>query len=220
MYFVSSVTAALVACSCASAAVIPANPAALPQADAVCPAVEIITARGTTEPQNGSYTLRPIVQRITQAVPNTSVYDVVYPANTDFTNGPIIGARDLLKHLNESATACPATVFVFAGYSQGAMVVQRALATIPTSANEKTKAVLMFGNPAFDAAGPSAGGTAKGRGHRGTPIPLEWQARLRDYCNLRDPFCAGGNDISVHLGYPRSAAADEAVAFVTGLLRE
>ncbi|KAJ3168323.1 hypothetical protein HDU88_001763 [Geranomyces variabilis] len=226
MHISSTAAAAVVVLgSFASAAVIPSFPAITwPQASTpkitACPAIEFITARGTTEPQNGSFTLNPIVKKITQAVPSTAVYDVVYPANTDFTMGPIIGAKDLLNHFNSRATACPATHFVLAGYSQGAMIVQRALPSIPAAAADKIKAVIMFGNPAFDAAGPSAGGTAKGKGHIGTAITKEWQPKLRDFCNFNDPICAYGSDISVHLGYPRSDAAKEAVSFVTGLVRK
>ncbi|KAI8906234.1 cutinase [Powellomyces hirtus] len=203
----------------ASSASVTAIPVQL-DASAACPAVELISARGTTEPQiPGSYVLnRGPLAAIARQIPDTAIYNVVYPADTNFNTGPIIGANDLLARLNSRIVACPSTNFVLAGFSQGAMVVQRALPKIPAAAASKIKAVIMFGNPNFDASGPCADGTAKGRGHRGTPIPAEWQPKLRDYCNSGDPVCADGSNWLVHAAYGNGAAANKAVNFVVSLL--
>src|SRR5437867_2901841 len=60
-----------------------------------CAAVEVLAARGTGEPQSGSVIMGGLVNAIAQRT-SGQVYQVRYPASTDYVNGPNEGASDAL----------------------------------------------------------------------------------------------------------------------------
>ncbi|KNC97983.1 uncharacterized protein SPPG_06972 [Spizellomyces punctatus DAOM BR117] len=187
-----------------------------------CSPIEIISVRGTTEPQTGSRVMQPTIGRIMRQFPKATLYNVVYPADRDFANGPIIGAKDLMDHLTAQAAACPEQQYVLAGYSQGAMVLHRAFSSISEATFNRIPAVIMFGDPFYDPSLPSSAGTAKGQGgpRPGAPrLPQEWVAKTRDYCNAGDPVCTStGSNWLVHASYGASPQAGEAASFVISKL--
>ncbi|KAJ3049772.1 securin, sister chromatid separation inhibitor [Rhizophlyctis rosea] len=189
-----------------------------------CPSLGIISARGTSEPQSGSRGMSPIFSAITSKVSplTTKIYNVVYPANTNFATGPGIGAADVLSHLKSQSTKCPNQKFILAGYSQGAMVISQSLSQI-AAYEKRVAAVLLFGNPYYDPMGASAAGTAKGTGRKGygPAIPAAFAGKTRDYCDSGDGVCQGGGVggiTSAHLGYG-SRYASNAAAFVAAKVK-
>ncbi|ORY84487.1 cutinase [Protomyces lactucae-debilis] len=185
-----------------------------------CAAYEIIAARGTTESQRNPMGERAFVSGIMRAVPGGKKYEAVYPASFEtITVGPSIATRDMVKHLDQQAQACPGQPFVLFGYSQGAM-------SIVTLMNDRgfqkhapnMAASVLYGNPYWTRqnAGDTNAGTARtGRGTFGNmkSVPQPLRPATRDYCNKDDLFCAGGASLLVHLSYAQSPASADSVKF-------
>lgn len=137
------------------------GPAAPAVADS-CPDVEVVFARGTSEP--------PGVGRIGQSFVDTlrsrlgtksvGVYPVNYPATTDFPTAAD-GISDAGAHVQQMATNCPRTKMVLGGYSQGAAVMGfvtesavpdgvqlvQSLQPMPAAVANHVAAVALFGKP-------------------------------------------------------------------------
>ena len=149
-----------------------------------CPDVEVVFARGTSEP--------PGVGRVGQALVNAltpqlggrmlGVYGVTYPADYDFL-AAADGAADAKAHIQAMAQRCPSTSIVLGGYSQGAAVVDMLVGIpplgdrlgdvgseppLPDSLAGNVAAIAVFGNPATKFGNPvtSAGGAFAGKGDR------------------------------------------------------
>ncbi|KAJ3296965.1 hypothetical protein HK104_001010 [Borealophlyctis nickersoniae] len=190
--------------------------------DNACSPVEILSARGTTEPQSGSLVMASVINNIQDKVPGTTLYNVVYPANTDFVGGPIIGSKDLLDHLTERAKTCANQTYVLMGYSQGALVLGRSFGPIAAGKAgadtfDRIKAVIMFGNPNFNPTSPAADGSAAGVGLKklvASSVPDAFLEKTKDFCNQGDPICtATGANILVHALYGISPQSRDAAAF-------
>jgi len=89
-----------------------------------CPDVEVVFARGTTEPPGVGHIGQTFVDTLRSRVGAKSlgVYPVNYPATTDFPTA-IDGITDAGHHVESMATNCPKTRMVLGGYSQGAAVM-------------------------------------------------------------------------------------------------
>ena len=155
-----------------------------------CPDVEIVSARGTTEPQSGSFIMGPLNQGIA-AQTGAAIYQVVYPASTDFVNSPNAGVSDALAHMHAKAAQCANTRFFLTGYSQGAMVVTRALQN-PGDLAARIAGGVLYGNPYYKGTSPTAAGPDKAAAGLipGSGIPASWGGKVRDYCSTATP-CAG-----------------------------
>ena len=102
-----------------------------------CADVEVVFARGTSEPPGVGGTGQAFVDGLrAQAAPRSvDVYAVDYPASSNFAGGidfartVVDGIRDAGSHIEATAANCPKTRIVLGGYSQGA-----ALAGYVTSA--------------------------------------------------------------------------------------
>jgi cutinase len=178
-----------------------------------CAPVEVIAARGTTEPQSGSFIMGGLSNGIASAT-GGRVYQVQYPAAADFANGPNQGAADALAHLQAQAKACPDEKFVLNGYSQGAMVMVTLMQRLPADLQPRVVAAVLYGDPYYKSASPSAAGTAKGAANGIVPglgVPAAFAGRTIDFCNTGDPVCGAGSNISAHLGYGVNQA--EGIAF-------
>ncbi|EJZ11733.1 cutinase family protein, partial [Mycolicibacterium vaccae] len=162
--------------SAAAAFVLPAAPAAAQP----CADVEVIFARGTSEP--------PGVGRVGQALADTlrnqlggrtvATYGVNYPATYDFLN-TASGATDATGRIAYLAAQCPNTRVVLGGYSQGAAVVAMLAGVpplgdrigaigsappLPAGLNGNVAAVAVFGNPSAKFGSPvSARGAFSGK---------------------------------------------------------
>src|ERR1700761_4716491 len=101
-------------------------PSALPSAGAApCPDVEIVFARGTTEPPGVGGIGQAFVDSLRSQAGGRSVgvYAVNYPASNDFATSTPAGGDDMSAHVQAMAASCPNTKMVLGGYSQGAAVV-------------------------------------------------------------------------------------------------
>lgn len=180
---------------------------------AACSDVEVVVARGTSEPgQLGIIVGDPVFDAIDDRLFGTSVtsHAVDYPASVSPTS-PSQGNRALVNHVTSQAQACPDQQFILVGYSQGANVVGNSLgvssegaavgspvvATIPEAVQPRVAAVLVFGYPL----------RKLGRGIGG-----EFAARTLDICANNDVVCdPRGASVLAHLSYRDDA--DEAAEF-------
>lgn len=196
-------------------AVLPATTASA----ATCSAVDVSFARGTGEAAGLGIVGRPFTTSLTSDLSGRTVstYAVNYAANSSQSSaGP--GSVDLVNHVTSVAAACPATVFVLGGYSQGATVVDNAIglrtsssssgAVLPAALAPRVKAIVVFGNPlglqrqTIETASATYGSKAK------------------SFCNSGDPVCGGGFNFAAHLQYATNGTtttgAQFAAAKVTG----
>jgi len=176
---------------------------------APCPDVEIVFARGTTEP--------PGVGRIGQAFVDSlrgrlggrsvDVYAVNYPASNDFENSTPAGANDTSAHIQSMAANCPNTKMVLGGYSQGAAVIDLATAAVPPQVADDVAAVADFGGPRSSFADTLSAG----------PMPAispRHAGKTVDMCVPNDPICfEGGWDMRAHGAYVQTGLVDQAAAF-------
>jgi hypothetical protein len=211
-----------------------------PAADAQvgCSDVEIVTARGTWEPQNAAFLLPQVANRIRSGLTgmNVSVYDVVYPAQPSFNTSAPQGVRDLVNHVNAEAQQCPNQRFVLLGYSQGGLVVvdsvvapaRRAYVTtgpeLSAAATQRIEAIGTFGSMRFTAGEPyNAGNPEAGRQ---SLLPRQRGAldayadRTIEYCYRGDWVCQNTGSFITHLMYIFDGTAQQAVAtFVVNHVR-
>jgi len=191
-------------------------------AAAPCPDLDLVFARGTSEP--------PGIGRVGQALTDTlqselagrdvTTYAVNYPATYDFL-AAADGAADATNHMLATAAACPSTRFVLGGYSQGAAVIDMLLGIpplgnkvgdigsappLPSSVANKVAAVAVFGNPATKFGNPI---TAAGPPFAGKGI---------DLCNDGDPICSPGRNPFAHTDYEGTPLPGQAAGFIAGLL--
>src|SRR6185312_5136355 len=120
-------TAAGVAIVTASALVSAPAPVASAQP---CPDVDVVFARGTSEPPGVGGVGQAFVDtlRAQAGAKSVAVYPVNYEASADFNGGiefartVVDGIRDAGNHIEATAANCPNTRIVLGGYSQGAVV--------------------------------------------------------------------------------------------------
>lgn len=195
--------------------------AGAPSAGAVpCPDIEVVFARGTSEPEGIGRVGQAFADSLSSQVGGRTVstYAVNYPATYDFLTAAD-GANDAANHIQNMALSCPSTKVVLGGYSQGAAVVDM-LAGVPPLGNKvgsigsapplsptvavTVSAVAVFGNPATKFSQPltSVGAFA---------------GRAIDLCNDGDPICSDGRNPFAHRGYEASPA-QQAAGFTAGRL--
>ncbi|KAJ3300274.1 hypothetical protein HK104_002473 [Borealophlyctis nickersoniae] len=185
-----------------------------------CSPLELISARGTYEPQSGSLGMAPVISRLQRRFPRSTLYNVQYPATNDYAVSSAKGAADLQRHLLAQSDKCPDQNYVLFGYSQGAMVLTQTYGaitngTLGATTMERVKAAVMFGNPHYDPQSPASFGSAKGIGTKGPGVPKEWVEKSRDYCNVGDIVCdPTGDSWLIHGQYAYSKEATQAYQFV------
>lgn len=88
-----------------------------------CSDVEVVFARGTTEPPGVGGVGEAFVDslRSKAGAKTVDVYAVDYPATVDFPRA-VDGINDAASHIQATAARCPKTKIVVGGYSQGAAV--------------------------------------------------------------------------------------------------
>jgi trehalose dimycolate hydrolase len=212
----------ILAAVCAAAAIPMAAALVTPAPTAAaqpCPDVEVVFARGTSEP--------PGVGRVGQALADAlapqlggltvGTYGVNYAASYDFLN-TAAGATDATNRIAVMAQQCPGTRIVLGGYSQGAAVVDM-LAGVPPLGNKvgdigsapplpgglngNVAAVAVFGNPAAKFGNPvSASGSFAGK--------------AIDLCADGDPICSDGRNPFAHTHYESSPFVGQAAGFAAG----
>jgi cutinase-like protein len=182
-----------------------------------CPDVEVVFARGTTEPQGIGRVGQAFVDSLRNKVGGRTVgvYAVNYPATYDFL-AAADGANDASAHIQSVAANCPNTRLVLGGYSQGAAVIDVISAVpipavgfnnpLPPDAPDRVAAIAVFGNPSAKLGLPL------------TASPV-WGSRAIDLCNAGDPICqTDGKTMVAHSNYGSAGFTNEAANFVAGLL--
>ena len=210
--------------------------APIPSASAQpCPDVDVVFARGTSEPPGVGGVGQAFVDAVRSQVGgrSVSVYPVNYPASSDFASGiqfaatVIEGIRDAGAHVQDMAANCPNTRIVLSGFSQGAVVagfvtsaaipegVPAAAVPAPMAPEvaNHVAAVALFGKPSDqfmrDVGAP--------------PIvigPL-YAPKTIDLCAPDDTICNGaptGAPNIAHALYPVNGMVNQAAAFAVSRL--
>lgn len=209
MRVISGISAVVLAAACLAGAA--------PAQAADCPDVELIFARGTSEPAGLGRVGQALNDQLSTTLGGRTLgaYGVNYPASYDFL-AAADGAADATNRMVAVSQNCPNTRFVLGGYSQGAAVVDMLLgipplgskvgdvgsgSPLPQSLVDRVAAVAVFGNPA----------TKFGN-------PVTFAGRGIDLCNDGDPICSQGRNPFAHTSYEKSPLLGEAVGFLSGLL--
>lgn len=184
-----------------------------PTAAQPCPDVEVVFARGTTEPPGVGSIGQAFVDALRARLDGRSleVYAVNYPANHDFDRSTPAGAADASAHVQATATRCPASNIVLGGYSQGAGVINLATASIPGATAEHVAASALFGGPSSAFADMLSPGPLP----RISPL---FAAKTIDLCVPDDPICSPGGDMRAHVAYVRTGMVDQAADFAASRL--
>ncbi|ORW70095.1 cutinase family protein [Mycobacterium saskatchewanense] len=190
-----------------------------------CPDVEVVFARGTTEPPGVGHVGQSFVDTLRSHVGGKSVgvYPVNYPATTDFPTA-VDGISDAGSHVEHMAATCPRTKMVLGGYSQGAAVMGfvtssavpegahlvAALQPMPTDVANHVAAVTLFGKPSSQFMSiinePPV-----------TVGPL-YAPKTIELCVPGDPICTGGGDVTAHRRYVEAGMVDQAADFAASRL--
>jgi cutinase-like protein len=190
-----------------------------------CPDVEVVFARGTTEPPGVGRVGQDFVDTLRSRVGAKSlgVYPVNYPATTDFPTA-IDGITDAGHHVESMAANCPRTKMVLGGYSQGAAVMGFVTANrVPDGANlaqppqpmapdiaNHVAAVALFGKPSTQFMSiinePPV-----------TVGPL-YAPKTIELCVPNDPVCSGSGFPAAHRQYAETGMVDQAADFAAGRL--
>lgn len=237
--------------------------------DAPCTDILFLGARGSGQSQAGSGEdggsgLGPqvyrVAQRLARQLPGQSitVSAVQYPAQgvellatnpTTYFGGLEGGVVDVQEQLRDRALTCPEERIVLSGYSQGAMVVHRAVQDLdragdPTARRilARTDGVVLLSDgdrrpkdraTSYGTAGPSRGigfALRPDSGARGTKLPAGMKARIHSVCLDFDVVCdyqAGAHaglgalqGAAIHRdGYTGTRAANRATDAVAARLR-
>ncbi|MGO8852481.1 cutinase family protein [Mycobacterium sp.] len=193
-----------------------------------CPDLEVVFARGTTEPPGVGRVGQTFVDTLRSHVGDKSVgvYPVNYPATTDFPTA-VDGITDAGTHVEHMAATCPGTKMVLGGYSQGAAVMgfvtanaipdgahlMQSLQPMPPEVASHVAAVTLFGKPSSQFMSiinePPV-----------TVGPL-YAPKTIELCVPGDPVCTGGGggvDPTAHRRYVEAGMVDQAADFTTNHL--
>ncbi len=223
-----------------------AQPQSLPVVDAVtCTDVLFLGARGSGQPQGGSADdagtglgkqVYGVSQRLARQLPGRTVSSqaVTYPAqgtellltNRDaYFTSLELGAQSVQSALRGRAAECPRERIVLAGYSQGAMVVHRALQDLDRAGDPAARQILARTDGVvlisdgdrrrrdratdYGTAGRSEGvgyALRPDSGARGTKLPAGMKARIHSICLDLDVVCDYQPDVHTGAGLLAGAA--------------
>src|SRR6476469_3420784 len=200
-----------------------------------CPDVDVVFARGTSEPPGVGGIGQAFVDALRSQAGGKSVdvYPVNYPASSDFGSGVqfagtvIEGIRDAAGHVQATAANCPKTRIVLGGFSQGAVVagfvtsavvpegVPAALvpAPMPPEVADHVAAVTLFGKPSDQ--------FMRDVGAPPVVIGPLYAAKTIDLCADGDTICNGappGGPSVAHALYGVNGMVNQAAAFAVSRL--
>jgi cutinase len=188
-----------------------------------CPDVEVVFARGTSEPPGVGRVGQAFVDAVRAHAPRRSIatYAVNYPASTNWPTAAE-GVADAANHVRDMAANCPRSTLVLGGYSQGAAVIGYVTAaaippgyalppgiTGPMSPSiaKHVAAVALFGEPASRFLD----------GINAPPIvigPL-YASKTIQQCIVDDPVCTqDGGNLAAHGQYIDNGMVDQAADYV------
>jgi len=178
-----------------------------------CPDVEVVFARGTTEPPGVGGTGQAFVDSLRSQLGGRSVavYAVDYPASRDFDTSTPAGASDASSHIQSMAANCPNTRLVLGGYSQGAGGFDLSTTAMPPQIAGHVAAAALFGAPR------SAFADTLSPGPLPTIGPL-YAAKTIDLCVPNDPICSNGWDMRAHVAYVETGMVNQAATFAASRL--
>ncbi|PQE15466.1 hypothetical protein CJF31_00009014 [Rutstroemia sp. NJR-2017a BVV2] len=175
-----------------------------------CATMMVVFARGTGEPDNwignvGILTGPPFFTALAaymNGTGNLMIQGVDYDASINgfLDGGDKKGAATMATLINSTLHHCPRTHLLLSGYSQGAQLVHKATASLPTTTTSKINSIILFGDPM-----------------NGTAINGVDPKRVMTFCDPADDICKGGDVVTkAHLEYVRDVgvAAGFAVAGV------
>ncbi|KAF3903476.1 Cutinase [Dactylellina cionopaga] len=184
---------------------VPTNPADIP---AGCSALEILVARGTSEPGKfGIIVGDNLVGNVTAILPGARGYPVQYPASIDVISGGLQGRVDIVNRLISQSLRCPSQKFALVGYSQGASLMHQAVGEVPISLYPKILALCMFGDPNLRL------------GALGDRFPLALRSKVLQSCAKGDLVCDTGSCEYWHLSYIRPEWINRATNFIVNAYR-
>ena len=202
-----------------------------PSAQADCPDVDVVFARGTSEPPGVGGVGGSFVDALRGDVGGRTltVYPVNYPASSDFSSPDfpatfIDGIRDASSHIESMAATCPKTREVLGGFSQGAAVAgfvtsaavpknvpaASVPAPMPNDVASHIAAVVLFGTP-----------SNQFLEHYGAPdiaIGPVYQPKTLQLCAPGDPICGGGSDGAAHGSYPFNGMTNQGASYAASHL--
>ncbi|MBE1548176.1 cutinase [Mycobacterium sp. OAS707] len=173
-----------------------------------CPDVEVVFARGTTEPPGPGGIGQTFIDSLRSQLGGRTVgvYAVNYPASRDFETSTPAGAQDASAHIQATAANCPNTRLVLGGYSQGAAVIDLSTTAAPAQIVDHVAAAALFGAPRSAFADTLSPG----------PLPTiapQYVDRTIDLCVPNDPICSDGGDMRAHTAYIETGMVDQAATF-------
>ena len=207
----------------------PAAPLAVAPGAAVpgCPDIQVVFARGTTEPPGLGAMGDAFVNDLRTRIGNKTlgVYPVDYPASPDFPTG-ITGVIDASTHVQQLAANCPKTQMVLGGYSQGAAVmgfvttelvpdgvsVSEVPAPMPADVANHIAAVALLGTPSDRFMNVIKQPPVK--------IGPLYQAKTLELCVPNDFVCSAGNDFGAHARYVSDGYVAQAADFAVNKLTD
>jgi hypothetical protein len=200
-----------------------------------CAAVNIITARASTEQAGEGITGNLVTQIVNNSTQTVSRESVNYPATlTNYASSEMQGVQNAEQELTTAVQNCPAQKQVLLGYSQGAEVVMDVIAgnsevagggnvqAVSTTISSHVVAIANFGDPGHVVNQNWDLGTATQKGlfpRNATQLQVlasfGGSSKIAAWCDSGDPFCAGGNNTQVHLTY-LNRYQNNAASFVLG----
>ncbi|POS81068.1 acetylxylan esterase [Diaporthe helianthi] len=169
-----------------------------------CSAVHVFLIRGTNEPYPGRQL--PTAEGICEDW-DCSWSNIEYPAVfNDYCDSVETGIANLGKAVTDYATRCPDAKIVLSGHSQGGQVVGDYLgggggnSTSSLGCVQQTSEGISPDTFPADHIGARAQSGWPRQGEQLESLNL-WSNKLRDYCNLDDPACAGGSNWTSHENY-------------------
>lgn len=226
------VTLGAVCCLPLTALIAPAA-RAVPAPSSGCAAVNIITARASTEAQGEGITGSLVTQIVNSSTQTVSREAVVYPATlTNYPSSESQGVTNAEQELTTAVQNCPGQKEVLLGYSQGAEVSLDVIAgnsevggtvqPVSTSISSHVVAIANFGDPGHVVGQSWDLGTATRNGlfPRGASqlqllSAFGGGSKIAAWCDANDPYCASGFNLNVHLTY-LNRYQNAAASFVLG----
>lgn len=200
-----------------------------------CPDVEVVYARGTSEPVGVGQVGQEFVDALRAQVPAKSV--AVYPVNylasnqfgdrMEFARTVVEGIRDAGAHVQATSAICPGTRIVLGGFSQGAVVAgfvtsaavpevvpaDLVPAPLPPQVADHVAAVTLFGMP--------SGAWMANFGAPPVAIGPLYAAKTINLCSPGDEICdgtPGGMPGMAHLMYGANGMVGQAATFAANRL--
>lgn len=198
-----------------------------------CAAVNIITARASTEAPGEGITASLVTQIVNSSKQTVSREAVVYPATlTSYPSSESQGVTNAEQELTTAVRNCPGQKQVLLGYSQGAEVSMDVIAgnsevggtvqPVSTAVSSHVVAIANFGDPGHVVGQPWDRGTAflnglfpRGRSQLQLLSAFGGSGKIAAWCDFNDPFCSGGIDLITHLTY-LDRYQNAAASFVLG----